>query len=193
MAMTRSMRILAFVVAAAITVSAVVALSVPAAAKDVTYNLYVSGTQGWGSTNTSFSVPGPTLTVGWRDNVTLVLNATSGTGHRWFLDLNNDATRNAGEPQSPTFSAGSAAISWNFTATQNGTFVYRDRANPSLWGLVVVGGSSTSTGTSPTAPAATSDVVFVGVVAAVVAAAVGLVLGWFFGRRSRMLPPPPPS
>lgn len=192
--MVSRMRILAYVMAIAITVSSVVAFAMPAAAaKDVTYHLYVNAAEGWGLTNTSFSIPGPTLSVGWGDNVTLVLNATTGTNHRWYIDTNNDATRDPGEPQSPTFSAGAAAVSWNFTASENGTFLYRDRATPSLWGIITVGASSGGgSGTTPTAPVDTSGLIVVGLVAAVVAAAIGLAVGWFVGRRTRMPPPPAP-
>lgn len=184
MGMIRGMRRLTLAVAIAIALSAVGAFATPASARDVTFRLYVSSTEGWGYTNTSLAIPGPTLAVLPRDNVTLILNATSGIGHRWYLDYDNDAVRDANEPQSPTFSAGGAEISWNFTADRNGTFVYRSRVAPSMWGLMTVG----VPGAGPVAPSEAANLILVGLVAALVAFTVGLVIG----RRVRMAPPPPP-
>lgn len=178
------------VVVVALALSAVLAFATPAAAaKNVTFHLYVGSTEGWGFTNTSLSIPGPTLAVGYGDNVTLILNATSGTGHRWYIDYNNDNLRSAGEPQSPFFSAGLPSVSWNFTASRNGTFVYRDRAAPTQWGLIVIGSAA---GAASTATTDVTALILVGIAAAVVAVIIGYALGWTMARRPEKVPPPPP-
>lgn len=160
----------------------------PAAAADRSFTLYVSDTEGWGVTNTSLSIPGPRLTVDEGDNVTLRLNATAGDNHRWFIDYDNDATDDGNEPNSPAFNEGDAAITWNFTASRNGTFVYRSRNHESMWGLIDV----LAPGATPESPSVTSDNTGAIVAGAAVLAIGAFVAGTMIGRRMRTPPPPPP-
>src|SRR5467141_342504 len=61
-----------------------VEIAVPVAgARDLPIRLYGSRTTGWGITNTSLSVPGPSLSVEVGDNVTLNLTSFDGNRHNW--------------------------------------------------------------------------------------------------------------
>lgn len=158
----------------------------PAAARDVSFTLYVSDSDGWGEQPTSLSNPGPWLTVDEGDNVTLQLNATEGQDHRWFIDYDNDASRASNEPRSPPFHEGDASISWNFTANRNGTYVYRSQGQIEMWGLITI----RPAGSSPL------DLGPGGGNLLIVGAAIAIFLGVLavaivMGRRRRTPPPPP--
>lgn len=115
------------------------AFSTPAAAKDVAINLWGSTAGGWGLSNSTIGSPGPRLTVTQGDNVTIVLNGTDGRNHNFYIDYNNDSAVSAGEPSSPTFR--NTVVTWNFTASQNGTFTYRSRFasdQATMWGNITV-------------------------------------------------------
>jgi len=108
-----------------------------ASAADRTFTLYGDQNQGWRLPGGSFANPGPALVVDEGDNVTLVLNATDGVNHNWFIDYDNDTGDDAAEPNSPVFR--DEQIPWNFTADRNGTFAYRDKFHPdTMMGWITV-------------------------------------------------------
>ena len=114
----------------------------PAAAADRTFTLYGDNTNGWGFSAGNQSNPGPALSVTVGDNVTLVLHSTDGNTYRWFLDYNNDSSRQGNEPRSPSF--GTTAVTWNFTANTVGTFRYRAQSDPAaMWGFFTVSNVTT--------------------------------------------------
>lgn len=178
-------------VALACTLLASTMVATPAAAGTPTITLFGSRSAGWGLNSTSLTSPGPPLIVDQGDNVTLMLNATDGRTHTWYIDYNNDSTRNTGEPLSPSFPAGGAggpALKWNFTADKNGTFRYRSTRGQdgAMWGNITIrpAGGSTFMGLN------TSVLILIGVgVAAVVVLAVA-ARSW---RRTKEPPPPPPE
>jgi len=103
-----------------------------ASADTLNYTLYGSAAGGWGDSNVSLTNPGPTLTVYRLDLVILNLSATDKEPHNWFIDVNNNSRVDANEPSSPDFNIpGSERITWNFTASLVGRYVYRCRYHPS--------------------------------------------------------------
>ncbi len=128
------------------------------------------------------SIPGPTITVDQGDNVTLFLNSLDAARHNWFIDYNNDSRRDPNEPSSPNFQT--VEVKWNFTANQNGTFVYRSRFDTaSMYGTIVV----RPPGSSPLSDAS-GTLIAVGVVVLIVVALGIVVMIW---RQTRVPPPPP--
>ncbi len=166
-----------------------VAFSTPtAAATNVTIKLFGSKTGGWGFTNASLSIPGPSITLYVGYNVTLNMTSVDGKNHNWFIDYNNNSKADAGEPKSPNF--GFATL-WNFTVgNKTGKFVYRSAGpdTPTIWGNVTIQVASTPSGT----PLGSDYTVLIvsGIVAAFIAA---LAIAAFVWRRKQRTPPPPPT
>jgi len=162
----------------------------PAAAADRQITLFGSRTAGWGLTNTSLRSPGPDLLVSEGDNVTLTLNATDGLTHNWYIDYDNDTRADAIEPTSPDFpDAQGVAVTWNFTADRNGTFIYRSDAapqdDPAMRGNITI---EPAAGTTPPPGVDNTVVIVAGAVVIVVAF---LAVAAMFWRRKKT--PPPPS
>src|SRR5712691_10048600 len=189
---TADRRTMAIVVTAlACAVLAATLFSAPATAGTPTITLFGSRSAGWGLTNTSLTSPGPPLSVELGDNVTLVLNATDGRTHTWYLDYNNDSAPSAGEPISPSFpvgGGGGSALSWNFTAKQNGSFRYRSSRGPdgAMWGNLTVRPAG---GGAPLLDLNPSFLIIVGVGAIIVAVVAIAAWSW---RRTKAPPAPPP-
>lgn len=100
--------------------------------------LYGAALGGWGFAANNTTNPGPHLYVTYGDTVQLTLIAADGATHTWFLDYNNDSLPDAGEHNSPSFSAGNSIL-WTFTADQVGTYVYRCSNHPtSMTGLITI-------------------------------------------------------
>src|SRR5256886_5306881 len=117
-----------------------IGIAVPAeAARDLPIQLYGSRSTGWGLTNTSLSVPGPSLAVEVGDNVTL--NLTSfGNRHNWYIDYNSNSAVDANETSSTSPSTRGNVV-WNFTVSnRTGTFVYRSRiaGDGNMWGNITI-------------------------------------------------------
>ncbi len=189
MATRRTISIVVTALAFAVLASTIFSGSATAGAPTIT--LFGSRSLGWGLNNASLSSPGPPLSVDLGDNVTLVLNATDGRTHTWYLDYNNDSAPNAGEPISPSFPAGGgggSAVSWNFTADKNGTFRYRSSRGPdgAMWGNLTVRPAS---GGSPLLGLNPSVFIIVGVGAIIVAVVAIAAWSW---RRTKAPPAPPP-
>ena len=174
------------VVALACVLLVPAAFSTPAAAANVTIRLWGNSTNGWGLSNTTITSPGPHLIVDLGDNVTLVLNGTDGRGHNFYVDYNNDSAISAGEPASPTFR--SSALTWNFTASKNGTFVYRSSfgRDAAMWGNLTIRPQGAAGG--PSLIAGNTVLIVAAIVVAFVAA---LAIATFVARRKRGTPPPP--
>lgn len=139
----------------------------PATAANVPLNLYGSFAGGWGSTSSSETNPGPTLTVNQGDSVTLTLTSTDGFTHQFLVDYNGNAVADPGEPLSIQFST---TTTLTFTATQAGTFHYLCLIHPTAMKgtFVVQGTGSPAPSTSPGDSGST--LIIVGVLIAVVAA-----------------------
>jgi FtsP/CotA-like multicopper oxidase with cupredoxin domain len=182
-----------FVVAVALACALLAStiLSAPAAAGIPTITLFGSRPAGWGLSNTSLTSPGPPLVVDQGDNVTLILNATDQRTHTWYIDYNNDSTRNTGEPLSPSFPAGGAggpAVKWNFTADKNGTFRYRSTRGQDgmMWGNITIRPAGSG---GPFLGLNTSVLILVGIAAVIIAV---LALAAWSWRRTKEPPLPPP-
>ena len=160
-----------------------------AAAGSPSIHLWMSRAGGWGITNTSLQNPGPNLPVTLGDNVTLYLNGTDNRNHNWFIDFNNNSAVNANETNvsSPTF-RNPVELKWNFTAYKVGTFVYRSRFEPTVWGNITISATPPS---NPLLPGGGNTVLIVAGVLIIVAV---IAFAAFFWRRmgKRETPPPPP-
>ena len=113
---------------------------VPARAGTESITLYGGMSTGWGSTSSSLSNPGPTITVNQGDTVVLALHSVdpATTTHNWFIDYNNNLAADPGEPKSTDFS-GTTAGSFTFTASRIGTFTYRCAYHPTtMTGVIVI-------------------------------------------------------
>src|SRR2546429_1636812 len=102
--------------------------------------LYGSRSTGWGLTNTSLSVPGPSLAVEVGDNVTLNLTSFDGNRHNWYIDYNSNSAVDANETSSSSPSTRGNVV-WNFTVSnRTGTFVYRSRiaGDGNMWGNITI-------------------------------------------------------
>ncbi len=139
----------------------------PARAANVSQNLFGSFASGWGTTSTSETNPGPTLTVNQGDSVTITLTSTDGFTHQFLVDYNGNGIADPGEPMSAAFST---TTTLTFTASQSGTFAYLCLIHPTAMKgtLVVQGTGSPAPSTSPSASGST--LVIVGVLVVVVAA-----------------------
>jgi len=162
-------------------------IAVPAAgARDLPIQLYGSRTTGWGLTNTSLSIPGPSLSVEVGDNVTLNLTSLDGNRHNWYIDYNNNSAVDANETSSSSPTTRGNVV-WNFTVgNRTGTFVYRSRVggDGNMWGNITVstaGGLGTILG---------NPLVVIGMV--VVFGAILAIAIWAY-RRPRHPPEPPQS
>ncbi len=132
----------------------------PSRAASDSISLYGSATSGWGTSSSSESNPGPTLTVAQGDSVTVSLTSTDGLQHQFFIDLNGNGVFDAGEPESAVFSS---TTSFTFTASQAGTFTYYCLIHPTVMkGSFIVQGSTSSS------PPSGNAILYVGIVLVIV-------------------------
>jgi FtsP/CotA-like multicopper oxidase with cupredoxin domain len=108
------------------------------------FTLYGDYLQGWGSTATSISSPGPTIVVEQGDTVNLTLVSNDGFTHKFFVSYTNASSPSSGEPDSQDFSG---TLNYQFAATNTtGTYAYRCAHHPGvMYGHFQV----VSTGTIP--------------------------------------------
>src|SRR2546429_6577870 len=109
-------------------------------ARALPIQLYGSRSTGWGLTNTSLSVPGPSLAVEVGDNVTLNLTSFDGNRHNWYIDYNSNSAVDANETSSSSPSTRGNVV-WNFTVSnRTGTSVYRSRiaGDGNMWGNITI-------------------------------------------------------
>src|SRR5947208_14491508 len=80
-----------------------------------TFTLYGDAGRGWGLNSTSFSTPGPTLTVflGYPLTIALVGAEPVGSGvkHNWFIDYNGNNKKDTDEHMLLNFSSTGPALS----------------------------------------------------------------------------------
>lgn len=168
---------------------ALVALPGPTTGANENITLFGNRVDGWGRTNTTLTSPGPDLSVTVGDNVTLTLNSTDQFDHSWYIDYDNDTNPDPSEPRSPDFPDNQGnAITWNFTADRNGTFIYRSRFNQddaTMWGNITIA----LPGSGPSPSDALPYVLAGGLLAAIVLIAIVTV---YLRRRKASGPPPPP-
>ena len=154
----------------------------PVRAATVPFHLYGDAGDGWGSTAASQTNPGPTLTVTVGDRVNLTLHSVDGVLHNWFLDLNDDATWDAGEPRTSDFE-GTEVATFEFLAPGAGTYRYRCEYHAgTMTGSLVVQAAG---GTTPSGDS--SLVLYAGLAVAVIVAVVALVM-WRM-RKTRLATP----
>jgi plastocyanin len=139
-----------------------------------TFELYGSGTRGWGEQNTTASItkPGPTLVVNQSQTVMIDLTSADGQLHSWFIDLNNDTHQQTTEPHSNDFNA---STRYTFTVTlAPGNYVYRCQYHPTMmYGTFTVratGGGGGGTGGGIDTTLVIGGVVIVVAIVAVAAA-----------------------
>ena len=108
----------------AVALMAVAALGPIATAAPRTFHLYGDFSDGWGDVQVTQTNPGPTLTVAQGDTVTVVIHSVDGAVHNWYLDLNGDGARDAGEPFTADASDLTAVSSPEFNAPAPGTYTY---------------------------------------------------------------------
>ncbi len=150
-----------------------------------TFVLYGSSTQGWGSTPTTISSPGLTLTVAQGQSVELALFARDNETHQFFVSYDGSQTPSAGEPASPDFSSSLVPVFFTFTANQAGNFSYYCKFHPStMKGAFQV----TSSGGGPSAPP--DYTLYAAIIVVVVIVAIVAVLA--IRRKPRSPPAQPP-
>ena len=124
--------------------------SAPAKAANVPLSLFGSATNGWGTSSTSETNPGPTFTVNQGDTVTITLTSTDGFPHEFLIDYNGNGVADPGEPVSASFTS-TATVT--FVASQVGTYHYLCLVHPTIMkGTFVVQAAG-----SPTPANAPSD------------------------------------
>ncbi|TLZ97056.1 MAG: hypothetical protein E6J96_06840 [Methanobacteriota archaeon] len=93
-----------------------------------TFTLYGDAGRGWGLNSTSFSTPGPTLTVflGYPLTIALVGAEPVGSGvkHNWFIDYNGNNQTDPDENKSQDFSGPGPAL-FTFVPTREGSATYK--------------------------------------------------------------------
>lgn len=106
--------------------------------------LYGAFSQGWSSTATNMTSPGPRIVVEQGDSINLTLISQDGLTHRFFVSYTNTSSPGSSDPQSIDFSATSNFV---FNASNAvGTYKYYCYYHPSpMWGYFEV----VPTGTIP--------------------------------------------
>jgi len=93
-----------------------------------TITLYGDAGRGWGLNSTSFSTPGPTLTVFLGYPLTIALVGAEPVGsnikHNWFIDYNGNNQTDPDENKSQDFSGPGPAV-FTFVPTREGSATYK--------------------------------------------------------------------
>ena len=127
---------------------------------------------GWADAPGTIGSPGPTLRVDVGDNVTILAHREDSFTHNWYLDLNGDASWDAGEPRTDDIDS-AVPRSVTFNATTAGTYTYYcEYHQGTMRGQFIVQAPST------TPPAADNTLLYAGIgivaVVAVVVAALAM-------------------
>ena len=145
--------ILAFAGSAPVAAASAPGVSNPEGAVSITLYGGFSAPAGWGWAVTNISNPGPTLTVHQNDVITFHLFSHDAMSHLLVIDLDNSMTQNAGDQSSVSFTSGTVATNFTFTAATAGTFNYFCGIHPftAMHGSLVVqptggGGGGTTSG-----------------------------------------------
>ena len=83
--------------------------------------LYGSSSQGWGFSENSMSIPGPTIEFQEEEMYNLTLISADGLIHSFFVDYNGNNSPDSNEPVSPSFTS---TINFQFTPDRTGEFTY---------------------------------------------------------------------
>src|SRR3989475_9072688 len=127
-------------------------VSNPAGAVSITLYGSFSAPAGWGWAVTNIANPGPPLTVHQNDVIPFPLFSHDAMSHLLVIDLDNSMTQNAGDQSSVSFTSGTVATNFPFTAATAGTFNYFCGIHPftAMHGSLVVqptgGGGGVTTG-----------------------------------------------
>src|SRR2546425_4867376 len=116
--------------AGSVPVASAPGVSNPAGAVSITLYGSFSAPAGWGWAVTNITDPGPTLTVHQNDVITFHLFSHDAMSHLLVIDLDNSMTQNAGDQSSASFTSGTVATNFTFTAATAGTFKYFCGINP---------------------------------------------------------------
>jgi len=142
-----------FAWSAPVTAASAPGVSNPAGAVSITLYGSFSAPAGWGWAATNITNPGPTLTVHQNDVITFHLFSHDAMSHLLVIDLDNSMTQNAGDQSSVSFTSGTVATNFTFTAATAGTFNYFCGIHPftAMHGSLVVqptggGGGGTTSG-----------------------------------------------
>lgn len=158
------------------------------ASAQVPYTLYGSFTDGWGTTSTTITQPGPTIYIDEGDTIVFSLYAEDSVAHILVIDFDRDGSQDTGEPASGQFSSPTTATTFSWLADRDGTFQYYCGVHGAgaQNGTLVVNASSAP----PPAPAGDNTLLIVGgiVVVVVVVAAAAVMM-----RRKPKGPAQPPS
>ena len=150
-------------------------VSNPAGAVSITLYGSFTAPAGWGWATTNITDPGPPLTVHQGDVITFHLFSHDGNAHMLVIDLDNSMTQNAGDQNSTSFTSGTAATNFTFTAATVGTFNYFCGFHPfaAMHGSLVIqatgGGGGGSSGGIDTTLLIGGVVIIVAIVAVVAA------------------------
>jgi len=88
------------------------------------FTLYGAYPQGWGSTATNITSPGPTIVVEQGDTVNMTLTSHDSRPHQfWVIYTNGSSNPQSGDPLSPQFTG---TVNYSFAATNTtGTYEYQ--------------------------------------------------------------------
>lgn len=94
----------------------------PAAAADISMDLFGTAAGGWSTSSGTETNPGPTVIVDQADHVTIQLTSEDiPNDHTFWIDYNANGVVDSGEPNSPIFTT---TIAYVFDALVPGTFTY---------------------------------------------------------------------
>lgn len=93
------------------------------AVSTLSFTLYGAASQGWGSTATNITSPGPTIVVEQGDTVNMTLTSQDGLPHKfWVIYTNGSSTPQSGDPLSAQFTG---TVNYSFVAINTvGTYKY---------------------------------------------------------------------
>lgn len=148
-----------------------------------TFVLYGNAIQGWGSSSTTTSSPGPTLTTFLGLDVEVALYSADGSTHAFFVSYDGATAPSSGEPLSPDFSSSVVPTFYTFTATQAGSFNYYCKYHAGTM-------KGTFTVTPAGGPVAPGYTLYAGVIVVIVV--VAIIAALLIRRKPRSPPAQPP-
>ncbi len=147
--------------------------------------LYGSATGGWGTTPSTITSPGPTLSATQGQPFEVALYSEDGATHQFFVSYDGGQTPTSGEPASSDFNSSLVPVFLSFTPSPSGNFSYYCRYHPStMKGTLDIA----STGGPATPPSYTLYAAIVVIVVVVAIAAVIVIR-----RKPRAPPAQPPA
>ncbi len=134
-------RPLALVVAFTFSTASLVTIAPSAKAQNLTlWHLYGDTAAGWGSTSTTITRPGPTVTVDANVEITFLLHGEDTQPHTFYVDLNDND--NPDDPISTQFT-GAGPLDHRQTFPSAGSFTYRCSIHPgTMFGTITIVGQA---------------------------------------------------